>query len=265
MEDVSLAHSVDSGTVPRLSNLMAPSTARARVWPGNSSPAGPVAGASPAGALAGLVGVVCYTVGALLPGRAPRPDATTSQVVAFFVDQREGLLVGFALQLIALVFLLWFVGQLRTLVGSAGGTGGPAATAMTAAWVMLMTIVAVAMLPAIAIIWRGAAATSPDLVRLAYDMETLGTYTLAATAALVSVAAPSLVIWRYRLLPRWLALLGALEVAANVAELAGVSSRHGLFAGGSLEGVGQIGWVLWVAAASVCMAIRFRSNRATAR
>ena len=223
---------------------------------GPSSPAGPEAGASPAGALAGLAGVVCYTVGGLLPGRAPKPDATTSQVVAFFVDQRGALLMGFALQLIALVFLLWFVGQLRTLVGSAGGIGGPAATATTASWVMLMTIVAVAMLPAMAIIWRSAAATSPGLVRLSFDMETLGTYALAATAALVSVAAPSLVIWRYRLLPRWLAVLGAFEVAANLAELAGLASRHGVFAGGSLEGVGQIGWVLWVAAASVCMALR---------
>jgi hypothetical protein len=248
----------------RPSKLLDPSTDGARVSPHSSPRSGLVAGASRAGALAGLFGVVCYTVGVLLPGSAPQPDAATSQVMSYFVDQRGALLVGFALQLIALVFLLWFLGQLRTLVGSPGGTGVPAATAMSAAWVMVMTIVAVAMLPAMAIIWRGAAGTSPDLVRLAYDMDTLGTYALAATAALVSVAAPSLVIWRYRLLPRWVAVLGAFEVAANIAELAGLSSRRGGLAGGYIEGVGELGWVLWVAAASVCMALRFRSKRVVA-
>jgi hypothetical protein len=249
--------------MPRIAALLESSTDRPRVPPQNSA-SSLVAGSSRAGALAGLVGVVCYTLGVLLPGSAPKPDATTSQVVSFLVDQREALLAGLAVQLIALVFLLWFVGDLRSLISSAGGTGVPAATAMTAAWVMLMTIVALAMLPAMAIIWRGAAATSPDLVRLAYDMETLGTYALAAAAALVSVGAPSLVIWRYGLLPRWLAVVGAFEVAANLVELAGLSSRHGALAGGYAEGIGQIGWVLWVAAASLCMAFRYHSIRAAA-
>jgi hypothetical protein len=79
------------------------------------------------------------------------------------------------------------------------------------------------------------------------------------------IAAPALVIWRCHLLPRWLAVLGALEVAASVIELAGLSSRHGTLAGGYAGGVGQLGWVLWVAAASVCMAFRCHSTRAAAR
>src|SRR5262249_27457436 len=65
-------------------------------------------GARRAGALAGLVGVILYTAGVLLPGDAPAPSAATSQVVTYFVDQRGLLLAGFALQLIALAFLLAF-------------------------------------------------------------------------------------------------------------------------------------------------------------
>jgi hypothetical protein len=260
--DVSSWNWPDSKNMSPLSKLSDPSEAAP------SSVAGSyrtelVAGANRTGALAGLLGVVLYTVGVLVSGRAPGPDAATSEVVSFFVDHRSSLLAGFAFQLIALVFLLWFLGHLRTLVASAGGMGVPAASAMTAAWVMLMTTVALAMLPAMAIVWRGAASTSPDLVRLAYDMETLGTYAAAATAAIVSIAAPSLIIWRCRLLPGWLAILGALEVAANVLEVAGLSARHGMLAGGSAGGIGQVGWVLWVGAASVCMALRCRSRRAT--
>jgi hypothetical protein len=68
------------------------------------------------------------------------------------------------------------------------------------------------------------------------------------------------VILRYKILPWWLAVLGAAEVAANVAELAGLFSRHGALAGGFADGIGQILWVIWVAAVSVSMAWRCRAS-----
>jgi hypothetical protein len=40
-----------------------------------------------------------------------------------------------------------------------------------------------------------------------------------------------------------------------------MDQRGALLAGGNAEGVGQIGRVLWVAAASVCIAFRHHSNR----
>jgi hypothetical protein len=127
---------------------------------------------------------------------------------------------------------------------------------MAAAWVVLLTIIAAALLPAIALVWRGAPAGDPGLVRLAYDMETLGTYAVTAMVALVAVGAPSLAIWRTGVLPRWLSVLGVVEAGVNVLELASLSSRHGVFAGGYVAGVGPLVWALWVAAVSVCMARR---------
>jgi hypothetical protein len=219
------------------------------------------AGLSTVAALTGLAGVAIYAIGVFLPGSAPKPDTATAQVVAFFVHHRGSLLTGFALQLIALALLLCFLGQLRTLIASAGGAGAPAASTMSAGWVVLMTVVAVSTVPAMAVVWRGAADISSDLVRLAYDMQTLGTYAVSATAAMVSVAAPSIIIWRQRILPRWIAVLGFAEVAANVVELGGLSSRHGTLAGGYADGVGLILWVLWVGVASGGMALRLRANR----
>ena len=214
---------------------------------------GIVPGVGRAGALAGLAGVVVYVIGAFLPGNAPKPDVTTSQIVAFFVSHRSALLTEFALQLVALVLLLCFLGQLRTVIAAGGGIGVPLATTMTAGWVVLITMVSVASLPAMAIVWYGGTTTSPDIVRLAYDMETLGTYAMSATAAMVSVAAPSIVIWRQRILPRSLAVLGAAEVAANVVEFLGLAARHGALAGGNFYGIGLILWLLWVATVSVIM------------
>jgi len=61
-------------------------------------------GLSRAGALTGLAGAALYVAGPLLPGRAPKPDAATSQVIAFFADKRGALLTGFSLELVALGF-----------------------------------------------------------------------------------------------------------------------------------------------------------------
>jgi hypothetical protein len=216
-------------------------------------------------ALTGLAGVAFYLSGVFLPGRAPKPDAATPEVVAYLVHHRSTLLTGFALQLVALALLLCFLGQLGTLIASAGGAGRPAASTMTAGWVVLISIVAMSMLPATAIVWRGAASTSADLVRLAYDMQTLGSYAVSATAAMVSVAAPSIIIWRSRVLPRWIAVLGAAAVAANAVELLGLSSRSGSLAGGYIDGAGLLLWAVWVAAASGCLALRLRRNRQAAR
>ena len=100
-------------------------------------------------------------------------------------------------------------------------------------------------------VWRGAAATPPGIVRLAIDMANLSQYALSAPVAAASALAPAIVIWHTRALPRWLAGLALLEVAANVAELAGLAATRGTDAGGYAAGVGPVLWVLWAAALAV--------------
>jgi hypothetical protein len=213
-------------------------------------------GVSRIGALTGLAGIVCYLVGVLWPGSPPKPDAVTGQIVTYFADHRGAILFGFALETVALALLLCFLGELRTVIAGTGGSGAPLASAMAAAWVVLLTMIAAALLPSIALVWRGVPTNDPGLVRLAYDMETLGTYAVTAMVALVAVGVPSLVIWRTGVLPRWLGVLGLLEVCINVAELAGLSSRYGVLTGGYVAGVGPLVWALWVAAVSVSMTLR---------
>jgi hypothetical protein len=206
-----------------------------------------------AGALAGLVGAALYLVGALLPGTPPKPDASAAQVVAFFGDRRGDILTGVALELIAGGLFLYFVGQLRSTLAARGGTAVALSTTMTAAWVVLMTTVIAGTLPALALVWQGVPASDPLVARLAYDMEIMGTYAAGAVAAFVSIGAPSVVIWRTGVLPRWLALLGVAEMLANVVELSGLAVRHGALAAGDADGIGALFWVVWVAAASICM------------
>ncbi len=220
-------------------------------------------GLSRAGTLTGLAGAALYVAGALLPGSAPKPEAATSQVIAFFVDKRGALLTGFSLELLAFGLLLCFLGYLHAVIAGTRPSSSALATSMVAAWVATVAIVAAGTLPAIAIIWRGAPSAAPVLARFAYDIQTLATYAITSTAALVSIGAPSVVIWRTGVLPRWLSVLGAAEIAVNIAELFGLSSRHGAFAGGYAFGIGPLLWIAWFAAASACMTLKTQPQRGT--
>ena len=219
------------------------------------------AGLGRAGALTGLAGAALYLAGALLPGSAPKPDAATSQPIAFFAARHGSLLTGFSLELIALALLLCFLGYLHTVIAHADHPSSSAlATSMVAAWVTTVAIAAAGTLPAIAIIWRGTPSADPGLARFAYDIQTLATCAITSTAALVSIGAPSVVIWRTGVLPRWLSVLGAAEIAVNIAELSSLSSRHGAFAGGYAFGAGPLLWIVWFAAASACMTLRLNRS-----
>jgi hypothetical protein len=232
----------------------------------SADPMGPAdrAGLSRAGALTGLAGAALYAAGALLPGSAPKPDAATSQLIAFFAARQGSLLTGSSLELIAIGLLFCFLGYLHTVIAGARRRSSSAlATSMVAAWVATVAIAAAGTLPALAIIWRGTPSADPALARFAYDIQTLATYAITSTTALVSIGAPCVVIWRTGVLPRWLSVLGAAEIAVNVAELSGLSSRHGAFAGGYAFGVGPLLWIVWFAAASACMTLKTHAQRGT--
>ena len=63
--------------------------------------------------ISGVVGVALFLIGSLLPGGAPRPDASSHDVVSFLVDQRSLILLGSALTLLSIPFFV-FVGSVRS-------------------------------------------------------------------------------------------------------------------------------------------------------
>jgi hypothetical protein len=213
------------------------------------------------GALTGLAGGIVYVIGAVLPGSVPKPDAGAGNIATFLADKRDSLLSGFALELIAVGLLLWFIGYLSTVLATASPPQPVLATSMMLAFVATLAIVAAGTIPVLAIVWRGAPLPSATFIRIAYDTETLATYAATSTAAAVSVGAPCLAIWRTGVLPRWLCALGALEIVVNLVELIGLASRRGTFAGGYAGGVGPLLWIVWFAAASACLAWRISHDQ----
>ena len=210
-----------------------------------------------AGAGAGLVGAVLYVVSAFVAGSPPKPDDSTATIVAHLQDKRDALLIGSVLALVGLALFLWFLGYLRSLLAEAeasiGEPGAPLATITLTSFVVLFAVISGGGAALNVVVWRGAGSFDPTLVRLAFDAQTLSLYAITATVALLSVLAPTVVIARTGVLPRWLVILGAAEIAVNVVELAGFFSRSGWNTGGFVAGLGPLVWVVWVAAVSICM------------
>jgi hypothetical protein len=218
--------------------------------------AAPVSGASGplpaaryrrAGPVAGLAGLVLFAAGSLLAG-LPGPDTGVTAVITHLTADRGAVLAGILLMFLALPGLLVFLGYLRHLLAGAEGPPAILAAAAAAAWLLLFAVIGIGLLPLAAVAWRGAAGLPPAVVRLCADMATLSLYALSAPAAAVSVLAPSAIIWRTGVLPRWLALLGLAEAAVNVVELAGLMAARGSDAAGYAAGIGPLLWTLWAVA-----------------
>jgi hypothetical protein len=209
-----------------------------------------------AGAGAGVLGAVVYVVSVFVAGTPLKPDDSIDLVVAHLADKRTAFLFGSLLALIAAGFLLWFLGYLRAFLARTEGDHAPLATVTGVAWVALLVIVIAGSAPLNALVWRGTDQADPKTVQLAFDINNLSLYALSATAVLLSVLAPMIVIWRWRALPRWLLVLGAAEIIANIVELGGLFSRTGANAAGYGDGVGPFLWVLWVAALSVTILMK---------
>jgi hypothetical protein len=148
-------------------------------------------------------------------------------------------------------FLLVFLGFLGDLLARAEGRPWLLTFLTVGAWLTLFVITAVGLIPLAAAAWRGAVVTAPGIVRIAIDVTNLSEYALSAPVAAASTLAPAIVIWRTRALPRWLAGVALLEVAANIAELAGLAATNGTDAGGYAAGVGPVLWVVWAAALAI--------------
>ena len=205
------------------------------------------------GLISALLAVALYGAGQVISGLPPAPDAADAEVVSHFTEDRAGVLVGAVLGFVAIAFLLVFLGHLRSAMVDAEQGRTEAASAMVVGWVLLFATIGIGGLPLLAITWRGAAEASPELLTFAFDLNNLALYAGSAAFAATSIAVPTVVAWRTGFLPRWLVALGALEVAVNVIELIGITTRTGPNALGYAAGLGPPIWIAWVLAAAIVL------------
>jgi hypothetical protein len=203
-------------------------------------------------AAAGILGLVLLIVGFAAAGSLPKADDTGAQLSKFFVDKRGGLLFSAFMLSLATPLLLWFFGSLRGLLAQVEGGRGALATTFIVGLVLLLTLFSVGTLVLTTLAWRGPAGLSDAELRFLYGAVVVASTSATAMASAVSVGAPSLLIWRTGVLPKWIAGIGVLVILANIAELVGVFSRTGGNAGGSGAGMAAVPlWIIFFLATSI--------------
>jgi hypothetical protein len=206
--------------------------------------------------LTGLAGVLVYVVAQSVAGLTPAPDADLGEAMERLLVDRAQILAGAALGVVAAALLVAFAVRLRHAMDDAEGGRSSLGTLTLVGWSLLLAIVVLGQLPLLAVVWRDGGdgtGTMQDVQRLAIDLNSLATYALSAPFAALSILGPTVVAWRTGFLPRWLLAVGAVELALNAVELAGIGSTAGWNAAGYAFGLGPVVWLVWVAGASIVL------------
>jgi hypothetical protein len=201
------------------------------------------------GAATGIVFVALLSAGAIIGGQPGDQD-----VVEFFVANRRPLLTQAYLYGLSMVFLIWFLGSVRShLHQSEGGTGRLSAVSF-AGGIIFVTVLFVSGIVNTALATGIAIRSDPDTTRALYQVAVLandlnwfpmGVFTGAAT----------LVAFRHNALPRWLAWFGAAVALSSLIGALAIVVDTGPFssAGVFSDVVGLLLFLLWLVLLSVVL------------
>lgn len=199
----------------------------------------------------GVLAAALTLVAVIIGGMPPAPDASVDAVVRYLVENRAALLCGAALACVAFALFVCFFAALWGTLADAEGGRAPLSTAGFGGVLLLFAVGEVGFVLQTAVVWRGAQSFTPDVVRLAYDVNVFALYPMTATFSMLSVVPLTLVAWRTGVLPRWLHVVALVLVAANLSELVGLGFRSGFMAAGAGPGLfAPPAWFVWAGGAS---------------
>jgi hypothetical protein len=164
------------------------------------------------GGIGGILFVVLFFRSYLTPPDAPLPSSRSQDVVGYFADRQDGILLFNGLLLIfAAFFFLWFLGALHGVLRSAEGEGGGISTVALAGGLVFITLVLTG--AAVEIVYPATLARfenfAPDAQLGFLSLALSGwMYRFALVGMSVLVAATSVVVISTGVMPRLVALAG---------------------------------------------------------
>ena len=162
------------------------------------------------GGIGGILFVVLFFRSYLTPPDAPVPTSAPKDVVAYFADRQDGILLYNGLLLIfAAFFFLWFLGALHGVLRSVEG-GGISSVALGGGLVFITLVLAGA---AVEIVYPATLARFENFradAQLGFLSLALSgwMYRFALAGMSVFIAAASVVVLGTGVMPRWLGLVG---------------------------------------------------------
>ncbi len=199
-------------------------------------------------ALGGVVFVVAFVIGILLPGTPPAVDDSGAEVAEFFTDNRGPILFGTFLIGLGVIAMLWFVGSLVNAMREAG-EGRLAATAF-GGFILTFAAATVSALLQAGLAYSVAGDIEPDEVRALFHL-TLVTNALSSLLFAAFALAVGGAAFRTGFLPRaWGWACGAMALLSIVSATAW--GRDGFWSpSGGIVLILNIAFVVWVAGTSV--------------
>lgn len=197
------------------------------------------------GALAGIVFVVLNLVGMFLAPSPPAVSDSEEEIFNWFVDNDSGIKTATFLGAISIIFMLWFLGTLWRHMSKA--EGGAVRASVTSA----------AGLVGAGALWMVAASVQSTVAMLdgagAKGFYTLSGVFMGAAGAFLAahLLGANLLALRTKWLPSWLAGIGLVAAAGQVAGSAGTmtDASWAMYAGF----IGFLAWCVWIILTGVQM------------
>ena len=201
------------------------------------------------GAATGIGFVVLFLVAFIIGGQ-PGVD---QDVVEFFVANRRPLLTQAYLYGLSMVFLIWFLGSVRShLRLSEGGTGRLSAVSF-AGGIIFVTVLLVSGIVNTALADGIARFSDPETTRALYALVVLANDVNWFPMAVFTGAA-TLVAFRHNALPRWLAWFSAaVALSSLIGALAIVVDTGPFSSAGVFSMVGLLLFLLWLVLLSIVL------------
>ena len=176
-------------------------------------------------ALSGIVFVVLMLTGAAFVIDVPKADASTHEIAGYLADSENHTrnIIGAYIWVLGGLAFLGFVSGLRSVLRQAEGEPGTLSSLVFGAGVVFTAVwsVSAATLAAVpyAVGFSDAPVSDPDIVRVLPQLGSLLLLLGGGFAGILVLLATSALIFRTRVLPRWLAWLGIPVAIALVVDV----------------------------------------------
>ena len=208
------------------------------------------------GAVCGIAAVIAFLASAFIVPQPPKADASTTKLLAYYIDHRRALVFAQWLAGLGSALFLWFVGSLRGAWGREPGSASELSAVMFGGGVVLAAgaLTGTALNLTLVYLARNIQ-NSTDLVRTLYAGQAL-TLALVFFAAAVFLAGGGLLV--RRLGAPWLGAAGVLLAVFDLLAAGAISDFKGVRSPtGPLPFAAFLSLLAWVLAIAVIILTRF--------
>lgn len=207
-------------------------------------------------AATGIVFVILGVVAYLIAGQPPKADDSVDQIVSYYTENRDSVLLSGYLWGVAGIFFLWFLGSLRAHLRVAEGEAGRLSAVVFGSGLLLgaFFVAGIVTQSALAFGIPQGFAQAQAPVSAAFFALASQAFAFTSFFVVVFAGATALISGRTKVFPAWLGWFGWLVALSGAVGTIAVFTESGAFAtGGAYTNIGFGLFFLWFLALAVTL------------